>query len=91
MLCGGVLFLSLLSTYPLSETKRMLFSLLIGIEYAILDEIHQLFIEGRAGKIEDVLIDTIGVSIGICVAMLLYKIAIKILSKRKDGVFNKQE
>ena len=69
----------------------MLFSLLIGIEYASLDEIHQLFIEGRAGKITDVLIDTIGISIGICLAMLLYKIVSKILNTRKDGVFNKQE
>lgn len=69
----------------------MLICLLVGIEYAILDEIHQLFIEGRAGKIEDVFIDTIGVSIGICIAMLVFKIVIKILQKRKDGVFHKQE
>lgn len=78
-------------TYAWSDKKRMLISLLVGIEYAILDEIHQLFIEGRAGKIEDVFIDTIGVSIGICIAMLVFKIVIKILQKRKDGVFHKQE
>ena len=69
----------------------MLFSLLIGIEYAIIDEIHQLFIEGRAGKIVDVWIDSIGVCIGICVTMLFYKIIMQIFHKRKDGVCNKQE
>ncbi len=88
---GGMLFLFFFLTYSFSECKKMLFSLLIGIEYASLDEIHQLFIEGRAGKITDVLIDTIGISIGICLAMLLYKIVSKILNTRKDGVFNKQE
>lgn len=88
---GGVLFLSLFLTYELSDLKRMLFSLLVGIEYAAIDEIHQLFIDGRAGKITDVLIDTLGVAIGICIWMLFFQIAMKIHKKRKDGVFNKQE
>ena len=84
--CGGVLFLSLFLTYALSDAKRMLFSLLIGIEYAALDEVHQLFIAGRAGKLIDVLIDTIGVALGICVWMLICKLTMKQWKKRKDGV-----
>ena len=90
MLCGGILFLTLFLTYTWSDKKRMLLSLLIGIEYAILDEIHQLFIDGRAGKVADVLIDTIGVSIGICLAMLIHKIILQVRQKRKEGVTNKQ-
>lgn len=45
---GGMLFLSLFLTYPLSDIKRIVGSLVIGIEYAALDEIHQLFIDGRS-------------------------------------------
>lgn len=32
----------------------------ICVGYAVSDEVHQLFIEGRAGQIKDVLIDTAG-------------------------------
>lgn len=84
---GGILFLCFFLTYSISERKRMLFSLFIGIEYAILDEIHQLFIEGRAGKITDVLIDTIGISIGICLAMLIDKMTNRVLQKKKGRRF----
>lgn len=55
----------------------MLFALAIGIEYATIDEIHQLFVDGRSGQFTDVLIDTIGVAIGICVWMLFYQVAKK--------------
>ena len=52
----------------------MIYALLVGIEYATIDEIHQLFIEGRSGQVVDVFIDSIGVSIGICVFMLVFKV-----------------
>lgn len=81
----GGLFLALFLTYEIADSKRMLFSLLIGIEYAAIDEIHQLFIAGRAGKFSDVLIDTIGVALGISVCMLFYKIGMKQFQKRKGG------
>lgn len=65
----------------------MLFSLLIGIEYATLDEIHQLFVDGRSGQFIDVCIDTIGVALGICIWMLCYKVVIKIVNKQKGRRF----
>jgi len=64
----------------------MLFSLLIGIEYAALDEIHQLFVADRSGLITDVMIDSIGIALGICIFMFIYQMINKILKKRKDGV-----
>jgi VanZ family protein len=39
--------------------------LVIGTLYAVTDEIHQLFVPGRAGQIRDVLIDACGVFAGI--------------------------
>lgn len=41
--------------------------LLIGIGYAITDEVHQLFVPGRAGQVSDVVIDAVGVLIGVAV------------------------
>lgn len=37
----------------------------MGMLYAVSDEIHQLFIPGRSGQITDVLIDSTGVLIGV--------------------------
>ena len=83
---GGFLFISLFMTYNFSDRKKMFLSFGIGVEYAILDEIHQLFIADRSGQITDVLIDSIGMALGICVTMLFYKIIMKNY-RRKDGVF----
>lgn len=88
MLCGGILFALLFLTYPLSDEKRILFSLLIGTEYAAIDEIHQLFINGRSGQIIDVFIDAIGISMGICFLMILYKIIL--LCNERKALNNKQ-
>lgn len=83
---GGMLFLGMALTFQISDKKRMLYSFLIGIEYAIIDEVHQLFIDGRAGKVTDVLIDSVGVALGICTLMFVYILMKKILAKRKEGV-----
>lgn len=40
-------------------------ALVVCVLYAISDEIHQLYIPGRAGQVTDVLIDSIGALIGI--------------------------
>ena len=71
---GGMLFLALFLTYSLSDAKRMFWSLLLGLGFAIADEIHQLFIDGRSGQIVDVGIDTIGVAIrNLCFLIALQK------------------
>ncbi len=60
------------------SNKRYLYSFIIGFIYAISDEVHQLFIAGRSGKIFDVLID----SLGIIMSIFIYK-AYKNLTKLK--------
>jgi VanZ family protein len=45
---------------------KLYIGLLICIIYAISDEIHQLFVEGRSGQISDVLVDFTGSIVGIC-------------------------
>ena len=46
---------------------------LIGVLYAVTDEIHQLFVPGRAGQIRDVLIDSCGVFAGTIITKRLLR------------------
>lgn len=72
----GFLTINMLDKNDIS--KKYLLSILICIIYAISDEIHQLFVPGRACQIKDILIDSIGSITGI----YLYKL----ISKRKKSI-----
>ena len=70
-------FLSILCFVVIYELKRnvkisTLVSFSITFIYACMYEIHQLFIPGRTGKINDVLIDSIGVIMGLIFINLIY-------------------
>ena len=82
---GGTLFISLFLTYEWTHKKQMIISILLGVWYAILDEIHQVFVPGRNGNIIDVGIDSLGIIFGVCFIMLLYKIY-ENNHKKKEGV-----
>ena len=71
-LVGGILIMFFISTIVQSEKRGVLFSVLIVLVYAITDEIHQMFMDGRTAKITDVFIDTLGVITG-CLLVLLIK------------------
>ncbi|OGK52643.1 hypothetical protein A3D00_01510 [Candidatus Woesebacteria bacterium RIFCSPHIGHO2_02_FULL_38_9] len=45
----------------LSLKQMMLLAIIITLLYAVSDEIHQLFVPTREGKIRDVLIDSLGI------------------------------
>lgn len=47
--------------------KCSILSLLIVLLYAISDEFHQVFIDGRSGQISDVLLDTFGGTVSILI------------------------
>lgn len=74
----GFLLMAIFSTYNLNDKNRILASLAIGVIYASSDEIHQRFVAGRSGQITDVMIDTMGVTLGILLVMLIIGIAGKI-------------
>ena len=57
------------------------FALVGAVIYAISDEVHQIFSEGRACQITDVLIDSAGALSGIVIAFLVYKI----IRRNKNG------
>lgn len=60
----GILAMFTLLSYGV-EKKRCLFALAFCILYAVSDELHQIFVPGRAGRVTDVLIDTAGSTAGI--------------------------
>ncbi len=53
------------------ERKTLALAALFTVLYAIFDEVHQLFIVGRTGTVGDVLIDSLGILIGILVIKML--------------------
>lgn len=73
----GLLLISLMATFNLKLKNKILCSLSIGMAYAILDEIHQLFIAERTAQIMDVMIDTLGVLGGIGIVLLCTKMVKK--------------
>lgn len=74
----GALCLNALLKYKYdSKIKALLFALIISIFYAISDETHQLFIDGRSGEVKDVLIDSLGSLTGISTLLLIRKLIIK--------------
>lgn len=70
----GLLIYSVIKTYKFTTKRTIALSVLLAIFYAILDEIHQLFVPGRSGEIGDVLIDTTAAGIGIGVYFLCNKL-----------------
>lgn len=74
----GFLLVALFNTYQLKENRKNLISFLIGFLYATSDEIHQRFISGRSGRISDVILDSMGVVLGILLFLMISKIYKKI-------------
>lgn len=64
-------------------TVRILPVLAAGFLYAVSDEIHQIFVPGRSGEPRDVLIDTSGVLIGIC--LVRFHFSLRERRKRKHS------
>lgn len=75
----GFLLMALFSTYKIQEKPRIIISFIIGFIYAISDEVHQIFIQDRSAQITDVMIDSLGVLLGIFVLMLFLEIVNKFI------------
>lgn len=54
--------------------------------YAVSDEIHQLFVEGRACRFLDWAIDTFGAILGAAGFLIIYKIIHSVISKKKKSI-----
>lgn len=81
---GGILVFNFVRKIDMSEKKKIIYSFLFGMCYAITDEIHQYFIAGRACMWQDVCLDSLGVLTGIVVMLMV----VIIMSKMKEGKVN---
>lgn len=78
---GALLFHAFLQT---SGKSKPVISFAVAVLYAISDEIHQIFIPGRAFQISDMIVDATGAAAGIAVCVAFYIIVLKII-KKKSG------
>lgn len=66
--------------------KAPIISLVLTVICAVGDEIHQIFVPGRAFQLSDILIDSIGAIIGIVAYLIIYKIYLIIKERgNKNG------
>lgn len=69
----GFLLINVVKDYKKLSIKIILFSIIICALYSLSDEIHQLFIVGRAFRVFDIFVDTLGSTVGIMIYYLIYK------------------
>lgn len=77
----GVLLALTMQCYNISMFKRFLFSFSVSVAYAVSDEIHQIFVPGRAFEFFDIAVDSLGALVGILLVMAVFYNKFK---KRKD-------
>ncbi len=66
----GMLLSMAIGCHTSKPALRFFISLASGTAYAVTDEIHQLFVPGRASMIKDVLLDGVGVAAGAALVAL---------------------
>lgn len=78
-LLGG-LFIWALDYRRLGTRNAAAIGVVLSFVFAVTDEIHQAYVPGRSGEVGDVLIDTLGATIG---AVLAYYVAVWLRSRRR--------
>ena len=73
----GITLISFLREFLLSPHKLVLISIFLAFLYACSDEVHQLFVIGRSGQFSDVVLDTIGASVGVLFYYILFRKKLK--------------
>lgn len=68
----GILAFLVLVPYTISFKRKLIVIFVFGLMFACLDEAIQIFIDGRAGSVRDVLIDSAGVLFSIIIITGLF-------------------
>ena len=87
---GGFVMYCITAIYSENEKvtlRKILITVSFGVIYAIFDEIHQFFSDGRTPKVFDVIIDTAGIISGLVIAI----VAIFILSKTINYIYERRK
>ena len=80
-LLGFLIYLLFKVGYEAKAKAALCGAVLISSLYAVTDEVHQLFVDGRSGSVKDVLLDSTGALCGIIIAWGICCI----LSRRKKN------
>ena len=83
---GGILLINCTYTYKTNIKTASINASIIGVLYSASDEIHQLFVNGRSGKIIDVIIDSLGIFTGIVFYLIIITIIKLIVDKHRDKI-----
>jgi len=71
----GVLVTHALKRSGVSSTYKGLgLAFILCVLYAVSDELHQLVVQGRGAQVKDVLIDSAGAFVGICLYLVIRRI-----------------
>ena len=70
-------------TYENDQKSKRKLAILIGVVYAITDEIHQHFVPGRACMLLDVFIDSLGVVLGVFIYSFVKSLCKSYLKNKK--------
>lgn len=81
MLLGFLVYLLMRIGYDMKTKISLAMTPAVCAIYAVTDELHQLFVPGRSGRITDVLIDGAGAAFGMAIAWAICFI----LSRRKKN------
>ena len=78
------LYNGILATWEIK--KAPLISFMLTTICAVGDELHQIFVPGRAFQLSDILVDSIGAVIGIVAYLIMYKIYLNLKERgNKNG------
>ena len=87
--CG----LSLLLFNALYQTTRkpgVILPFAVSVFYSLTDEIHQIFIDGRAFQFTDLAVDALGSVVGVAAGYVIYKIINYIISHHRGNRLEKE-
>ena len=79
----GIFIMAFMCTYNTKVLYKFGISLLVGLIYAITDEYHQRFVDGRGPSVTDVCIDTTGVFLGIIFVLVIVSVYKTLFKEKK--------
>ncbi|HPG37739.1 MAG TPA: VanZ family protein, partial [Candidatus Saccharibacteria bacterium] len=87
----GALLLSVIKSYYQQFKSRFIIATAAAAFYACTDELHQLFVPGRTGRITDVFIDTAGAALGALLTAYVYSRLKHKSNKKNKKVIQKKQ
>lgn len=85
----GLCVLFNLALFQTKKKKMPLLSVILSSAYAVTDEVHQIFVEGRSCQFTDWLIDSAGAILGTAGFLILFAVISRIIQKKAKFVDSK--